>query len=280
MRFSHSFAPVVLATFAFVATARHAAANPRPLPFTYQHEQLSKGDSELEQFVDYTPTRAQAVPSGDLAWYGLTQFTTEFETGLTDRLELGLYVTLAPGAPGDFTNVPIPTDGNGIKQRLRWSLAAPGEWPLDVSLYGELAENEREFEIEAKVLLQRRIGFARIIANLSGEREMYYNGGVDWVLNPSAGVTFDPSPVVQPGLEAWMRGEWEAGEEKDEAPSNGSRPFGLGPHVYLGPTIMLQFSKLWWSNGFYVRVTDRSHTLQPGEGFGNVWFRTVIGLGL
>ena len=54
-----------------------------------------------------------------------------------------------------------------MKQRLRYKLADTGVWPIDVSLYGELVENEREFELEAKVILQRRLGIARIMANVT-----------------------------------------------------------------------------------------------------------------
>ena len=251
-----------------------ASANPRPLPFTYQHEQLGKGEVELEQFVDYTPTRALAVPSGDLAWYGLTSFTTEVEVGLTDRLELGLYLTLAPAAPQDFTSTPRPMNGNGLKQRLRYQLAPTGEWPVDVSVYGEIAENEREIELEAKVIVQRRIGIARVIANLSAEREFYLNGEREIVLNPSAGLTFEPSATIQPGLEYWLHAEFE--EEEVEHPV----PFGLKPHSYLGPTLLLQFGRVWWTNGFYFRVSNLNHTLEEGEAWGNVWLRSVIGIGL
>ena len=255
-----------------------AAANPRPLPFTYQHEQLAAGESEIEQFVDFSPTRASDGTTGELAWYGLTNYTTEFETGLTDRLELGLYLTLVPIPPADrFTAVPTGLESNGIKQRLRYSLAPSGLWPVDVSLYGELSENDHEFEIEAKILLQRRIGIARIIANLSAEQEFYYNGKEhDFVANPSLGVTFEASQRVQPGLEVWMRGEWDEDAESGEH----ARPFELGPHVYAGPTLLLQFGRLWWSNGVYIRATDRSHTLAAGESYGDLWARTIIGIGL
>jgi hypothetical protein len=255
-----------------------AAANPRPLPFTYQHEQLAAGESELEQFVDFSPTRARDGTSGEPAWYGLTNYTTEFETGLSDRLELGLYLTLAPLPPANrFTTVPTGMESNGVKQRVRYSLAPSGVWPVDLSIYGELSENDHEFELEAKLLLQRRVGIARIIANLSAEQEVYYNGNeYDFVANPSLGVTFEASQRVQPGFEAWMRGEWDETSE----PGEHSRPFELGPHVYLGPTLLLQFGRLWWSNGVYFRATERSHTLAPGESYGNLWARTVIGLGL
>jgi hypothetical protein len=266
--------------FGALAWTSPSLGNPRPLPFTYQHEQLGAGESELEQFVDLSPTRASDGATGEHVWYGMTTFTTEFETGISDRLELGLYLTLVPVPSADrYRQTPSGMEGNGIKQRLRYSLAPTGLWPVDVSLYGELAENEHEFEIEAKILLQRRIGIARIVANLSAEQEFAYSGGEHaFVANPSLGVTFEASQRVQPGLEAWMRGEWE---ESDSSETEGhARPFEAGPHVYLGPTLLLQFGRLWWSNGFYVRTTDRNHALVPGESFGNYWLRTVIGIGL
>ncbi len=252
-----------------------ARATPRPLPFTYQHEQLGAGEAEVEQFVDLTPTKAQDVTSGKRVWYGLTEFITEFETGITDQLELGLYVTLVPTPTAEYRNAPPAMESNGMKQRLRWALAPAGFWPIDVSLYGEVSENEHELELEGKVLLQRRFGIARIIANLSGEQEFYYrNNQRDFVLNPSAGVTFEPIPQLQPGLETWVAGEFP----ENHRPK--TRPFELGPHVYVGPTLLWQVGRIWWSNGVYVRATDRNHTLAAGESFGNVWARTVIGIGL
>jgi hypothetical protein len=253
--------------------ASAAGANPRPLPFTYQHEQIASGAVELEQYVDLTPSRARDAGSGEAKWYGLTQFATEFEYGITDRLELGLYVTLAPAAASGFADIPRNIDGNGMKQRLRFKLAETGEWPIDLSLYGELVENEREIEIEAKVILQRRLGLARIIANLSAEHEFYYDGAEDNVLNPSAGVTFELSPSIQPGIEWWMRAEYP---EQEVSP----RPFALGPHHYLGPTLLLQLGALWWTTGVYLRLSDRAHTLVIGEGFGSLWVRSVVGVEL
>lgn len=251
-----------------------ASANPRPLPFSYQHEQIAKGAAELEQYVDLTPARARDASSADPLWYGLTQFATEFEYGLTDRLELGLYVTYAPAASSGFADIPSPPDGNGMKQRLRFKLAETGEWPIDVSLYGETVENEREFELEAKVILQRRFGMARLIANASAEQEFYYDGKHDLVLNPSAGLTFELSPTIQPGIEWWMRAEYPLEDPPDP------RPFGLGPHHYLGPAVLLQFGALWWTTGVYFRLSDTSHTMVTGDSFGGIWARSVIGIEL
>jgi hypothetical protein len=263
---------IALGGVATLAVAPTARANPRPLPFTYTYETLADGEMELEQYADLTPVKALSAANGATAWYGATQFQTEFEYGITKRLELGLYVTLVPSAGNAFTNVPQMTEGNGIKQRLRVRLAEEGRWPLDVALYGELVENEREIEIEAKIILQRRIGDLRAVANLWAEREYYFENRRDWVLNPTLGLTYQVTPVFHPGVEGWMRAEFP-----DPAPS--PRPFNVGPHVYAGPTMMFSFGRLWWSTGVYLRATDFGRSLAAGDAFGSVWFRTVVGVG-
>ncbi len=39
-------------------------------------------------------------------------------------------------------------------------------------------------------------------------------------------------------------------------PAPQTRPFNLGPIVYVGPTAMLNFGKLWWATGLYLRAND------------------------
>ncbi|MCA9594990.1 MAG: hypothetical protein KC776_16830 [Myxococcales bacterium] len=251
-----------------------AVANPRPLPFSYQHEQLAEGEAELEQFVDLNPVRARSDSTGEPVWYGQTQFTTELEYGISSRLELGLYAVIVPGAASGFASIPRASESNGMKQRLRYQLAPTGVWPLDVGLYGEVAENEREIELEAKIILQRRIGPLRLIANASAEQEIYYDGTRDLVLSPSAGATVEITPAVQPGIEWWMHAEYPEEDPPDP------RPFTLGPHHYVGPALLLQFGKVWWTSGVYLRVNETRRTLQPGEGFGALWARSVVGIGL
>lgn len=258
------------ASLVTLTCAGAASANPRPLPFTYPHEQLVTGATELEQFVDFTTAKATDSTSGRDAQYGMFQFQTEFEHGITDRLELGLYVMYAPAPPSDFTNTPRPLEGNGMKQRLRFKLADTGVWPIDVAVYGELVENERELELEGKLILQRRLGIARIMANVTAEQEFYYNGEHDFVFDPSAGVTFEATPVVQPGVEWWMRAEF---------PEDSGRGSPDAQH-YVGPALLLQMGSLWWTNGFYARVSHwDDNSVAPHQGFGKLWIRSVIGYG-
>jgi hypothetical protein len=262
------FAAAVAAT---VGLASGARANPRPLPFTYQVETLSKGSAEMEQYIDFVPLRALPGSGGmNPTWYLGTQFTTEFEIGLTDRLELGLYLTYVPRPGDDFTSVAQLPSGNGAKQRLRYRLADPGEWPIDVGLYGEVAENEREIEFEVKIILQRRFGRVRLISNLWAEQEFYFDGRREFILNPTLGVTAELSPRYHLGAESWMRVE-DFGE---------SGEFNAGPHVFAGPTFLANFGRLWWSTGAYLRATGLSSASAIGDEFGRLWVRTMVGISL
>lgn len=252
-----------------------AMAHPRPLPFTYTTDTLSPGAVEIEQYVDMMPLRAISPATSKEESYLASAFQTEIEIGLRDRLELGLYLTYVPSFGDAYANATrLAGAGTGLKQRLRYILADPDAWPIDVGLYGELVENEREIEVEAKVLLQKRIGALRIAANLSGELELYFSHQRELVLNPSLGVTYEVTPSVHLGLEGFVRGEYPTN------PKPAARTFGLGPQAYAGPTLLANFGKLWWSIGLYARVTDISHDLAPGEPYGPIWARSLIGYDL
>ena len=70
---------------ALLATTQ-AAANPRPLPYTYPTESLTAGDFEIEQYVDVTPVPAVAVGTGAETRLLRNILITELEYGITDRL--------------------------------------------------------------------------------------------------------------------------------------------------------------------------------------------------
>jgi hypothetical protein len=266
-----------------VASSWRAAANPRPLPYTYPSESLPGGSLEIEQYVDLTPVPAVAASGTVSNASGLTTLiestlTTEVEYGITSALELGLYFQLSdnPGtATGESQTVPIGFDG--VKQRLRYRLARPGEWPIDVALYGEIAELQNEIELEAKLNLQRRFGPVRLMVNLWAEREFYFTGRQEWVLNPTGGVAWEVFPWLSLGVEYWMHAELGGGAS---TAVNTFSAFNEAPHHYLGPAIMLQFHKLWWSVAPYARLDEWSRAPQQGDQYGRLWVRTVLGLDL
>jgi hypothetical protein len=246
-------------------------ASPRPLPFSYNFETNPKGGLEIEQFVDITPVQA-LNQSGDITWQPKYTLTTEIEYGLLDKLELGLYLQLGNDPGGGSGTAPLFFDG--VKERLRYRLADPDEWPIDVGLYLELAELRDEFELELKIILQRRLGPVRLIVNLWAETEFYYDGEVEFVLAPTVGATVELHPSVHLGVEGWMKVEIPAIAEP------GPAPFNDGPHFFVGPTFLLQFKHFWWSTGAYLRLDGFDRPAEVGDRFGRVWFRTIIGLDL
>jgi hypothetical protein len=184
-------------------------------------------------------------------------------------LELALYVVYAPSLSSSVTNVPQVGD-TGIRQRLRYRFAEENQWPVDVALYGEVSELSSDIELEAKIILQKRIHDLTLMANIVSAYEIYYQPSVrDLEFEPSAGATYQVTPVFHPGLEWWMHVEY---------PSSGTRAFNEGTQHYLGPVMMFNFGKLWWSTGAYLRLTDPGHSLDAGDRWGRVWARTVVGL--
>jgi hypothetical protein len=267
---------IVALTVAALFAEGTALATPRPLPFTYNYETLGEGELEVEQYLDMVPLKSvtSAYPSG--TWVMGTQFQTEFEYGITNHLELGLYMTIAPNPNASVYPEAAPplTEGTGAKERLRYRFFEEGVLPVDMDLYGELTETDMEFEIEAKLILQKRFGNLRIAANVIGEHEWYFaSPQQDWVFDPSAGITYQVTPVFQPGIDSFM---WL--EHTSATPAPGPANLNLEPNVYVGPAVLLNFGKLWWSTGAYLRVTDFTHTTTVTDSFGPVWFRMIVGL--
>jgi hypothetical protein len=253
--------------------AGSAAANPRPLPFCYTAETLPAGALAIEQIVDLTP-----VPTLDNTGAERTvpraTLTTEFELGLTGNLELGLVIQLAddplPGSEGALRF-------DGLKQRLRWRLTDPESFPVGVALYGELAELRNEIEVAGKVIIQRHLGPVRLLTNLWAEREFQHAGQRQWVLHPTFGAAYEPSPRLALGLEGWFLQEIP---DRDHAPP-GSDRYNNGPLVYLGPTVFARGGEqAWLSLGAYTRLSSFNRPGRLGDRYGRFWVRLMLGLGL
>ncbi len=246
-----------------------ANATPKPLPFSYGVDTNPKGQGEVEQYVDLVPLWGISTTGAPVRFLA-SQLQTEVEYGLTNRVELGLYATVIPQPSCCATGyAPTLTEGNGSKQRVRWRLADQGDWPIDVALYGEVTENDQELELEAKVILERRFGHLRVIANAWVEYELYFNGQREFVLNPTAGMTYQVSPNVFPGIEYWMRAELGP---------NFGHSFNAGPHHYIGPTMRLVFGNFFWTTGLYMRASNIGYELVAGvDAYGPIWFKSLVG---
>ena len=169
---------------------------------------------------------------------------------------------------------------DGFKFRARTRLGELGEWPVDVGLYFEVATLHDELELEAKLLLQRRFGRLRWMGNLWVEEEFdrpFDSKGqgraLKFVVNPTTGLTYQIIPSFHLGVEYWARGQLSPSGETDQARNNAR------VHHFVGPAFHFNFGRVWWSLGTYANVND-SDKPQPGDTYGPVWIRSLLGVDL
>jgi hypothetical protein len=255
-----------------------ALADPHPLPYSYPTATLPAGSSEIEQYVDMTPVRTNDLSGADVT-APRAVLVTEVEYGITDRLELGMYLQFSNN-PGVSTSGDAPLHFDGLKQRLRYRFVDPGVWPVNVAVYGEVAELSNELELEAKLILDRRFGRWLAIANLWGEREFYYSGRREWVANPTGGISFEVTPAFYVGVEYWMHGEFGATQSNAAGIPAVTQSFNAAVHHYVGPAFMLQAKQAWVAIAPYVRVDDWSRDGERGDLYGRFWIRTILGINL
>lgn len=267
-----------------LSTAR-ARANPRPLPFSYNHDTLEQGEVVLEQSID---ARSPIVidEDGHRSWDPQFRLQFEYVYGITDRLEFGVSVVLASAA-GQAVYV------EGMKQRLHGKLS-PKEWPIDVGFNLELVEFRSAFAIEERVILQKRWSHLQLIANSSLSQEFErYRGSITWIVDQTLGAAVPFGEHVQLGAEYWMRmgvarKEGEEGDEfegEDEIEVVEADPdVGFETLHFVGPCLTLQWHRFWWTTAAYLRIDDfgpvmdvETSRLTP-DPYGRVWVRSLIGL--
>jgi len=269
---------LALAAAAAIAAPAAAHASPRPLPFTYQNETLPSEALEAEQYIDLIPVRvvrelADGTTEGVVSVRSLLQ--TELEYGITDRLEVALYFAFRQGGSSGTPFMRF----EGLKQRLRYRFADPGELPLDVGVYLEVAEFHNEIELEEKILLGRRFGALNVLANLWVEQEWYFQTrDTKYIYNPTIGATYEVSPRLSFGAEYWVRGRFDDRSADEVMAETTDVP--TGTVHYAGPTLLLQAKKAWISVGAYARLDHLGDSLATGDPYGKLWFRTLVGIDL
>src|SRR5258708_3563983 len=198
---------------AVLAVSSAARATPVPLPFTYPYETLEKGALEIEFYGDMTPRRVLADPtdaSKGRLWEPGYVLQNEFEYGVSDHVELAPY-PVVEATPLDGGTNAMTLDG--FKFRVRARLAEADEWPVDVALYLELETLHDEYGLEEKLILAKHMGPLHWMTNLWVEQSYgrpfdASQRHLDFVVNPTTGLTYEAAPWFQPGVEYWARGEF------------------------------------------------------------------------
>lgn len=228
-----------------LASTMHADEN--NFGYAYGTEILPKGHSEIYQWVTYRTGKADGS-------YRALDLQTEFEHGISDRLQASLYLNAIQHNVSDVTGF---TDRdqfrfNGLQGSLKYSLSSPYKDPVGVALYVEpgykrysrkSGKREDIYFFETKLLLQKNAmeGALIWVANLTAELERENDiGAGEWEteleLQFSGGFSYRIAPGWFVGAETLFTSAFE-----------GARLDDLGEYaIFAGPNLHYASAR-WWT---------------------------------
>ena len=200
--------------------------------FTYSYETVTapKGSREYEQWITWKAHKA------DDSDYQKFEFRHELEFGLTDRLQLGLYladweiVDDAAGSEAEYKKSAV---------ELIYSLTNPITDPIGSALYFEAGLGPELFELEGKLLLQKNFGKLALVYDFVVEAEWEGDNFDEEVgeIQNTFGISYQINPSLFVGIEALHEVEFE---DWSESGAN---------VVYIGPNIS------WRRGGFFATLS-------------------------
>jgi len=210
-----------------VLAAAPARADSRRFAWTYESGTMPRGVAEYEQWLTWRTDRDSD------AKYDRLELRQEIEYGLTDRVQVALYL-----ADWRYTRTTAGSDTElrGTAVEVIWNLSDPVRTPLGVALYGEVKLDSRRFALEGKLLLEKQIGNwilaynAVVESEWEGEDWAEDNGEFQQLLAASRAVTprlaFGAELLHEVGVTDW--------EETGDAV------------FYGGPNANLLLGRGWW----------------------------------
>lgn len=205
---------VILGALALAAiTLPSAHAHERRFAYSYETTTLPDGSFELEQWF----TWKHGTDSDKYL------FRHELEYGITDRLQVGLYL-FDWAIEHEGGEHKTEWEGSGVE--AIYQLTDPNKSSIGSALYFEALTSDQELKLEAKLLLQKNIGPVVLAYNLiveaEWEEEFEERVGV-W--EQTAGASYQISPNFMVGVEAVHELEFENWEDA------GDHILSIGPNM-------------------------------------------------
>lgn len=222
---------VYLAFFAAITVAaQRADGGERRFTYIYEAKTLQQGEWEFEQWVTWKTAKDNTRD------FDRFDFRTEIEYGVTDKFQLGLYLSdwryeetsSQNKRRGDWRDVAV----EGI-----WNLWDPTTEPLGLALYGEIKFGDELLELEGKVILQKNIGKLMVAYNATIEAE-WEDSNFDedkGKFEQTFGLSYQFSPRFLAGVELLHEvfiPDWQ-----------GARGKGV---LYVGPNFSYR-TQNWWA---------------------------------
>lgn len=243
-RFGAAGLVTAVAVGAALAVADPAQADPRRFTFTNEATTMPQGEWEYEQWVTW---RAHKDTDSD---YHRFEFRHEIEVGLTDQLQLAVY--LADWRHTDTGSTDGRTEYRNSAIELKYNLTNPTTDPIGTALYGEWKFGPDKQVLEGKLIFQKNLGPWVLAYNVVGELEWERSNATgdfdDRVLvwENVFGVSYQVLPSLTLGAELLHEVEMDnfaLGEAGDHI-------------VWVGPNASVRFGRYWFALTPLIQITD------------------------
>lgn len=209
--------------------------------FTYVYEATTSPPKtvEAENWITWGSSPAKQNH------FNAIDFRHELEFGVTEHLQLGLYL-----ADWSYREDPA-ANAHGTKFRdaaveLVYNLTNPTTDLLGAALYGEFRGGPEELELESKVILQRNLG--QFVIAYNGTLESTWQGNhfeeKGGELSEALGLSYEISPRLLLGAELLHEidlPDWSGAEDSV---------------VYAGPNVSYRWGNWWATVTPLVQLTD------------------------
>jgi hypothetical protein len=213
-------------------------AQDRVFNYTYQSGVLGKGEKELEIWNTYRTGRS--------GFYHRMDTRAEFEIGLSRNLQTAFYLNYTSKATGyevDSISEIAHENDFSFSNEWKFKLSDPAANMIGSAFYGEITVGTTEFEIEAKVILDKQIGRVTQAFNIGFEPEWEWEPGIDEIA-AHAEYKFE----FNYGIGASLGKGWVLGAEMRN-PNVYTDGAWAHSALYAGPTVS------WAGSGFWVNLT-------------------------
>lgn len=216
-----------------------APAGERKFTYVYEATTEEPGEIEYEQWITWKTNK------GADGSFDRIEFRHEIELGLTEHLQLGLY--LADWRYQDGRSV----SDDGVEYRntaveLIYNLSDPTLDLLGSALYGEVAVGPELFKLEAKLILQKNFGnwTSAYNATIEAEWEGSHYEEDKGAFEQTLGISYQVSPNLTLGGELLHEIEMPDWSHIDDSV------------LYLGPNASFRTEDWWLTVTPLVQVTD------------------------
>ncbi|MCX7985702.1 MAG: hypothetical protein N2662_02040 [Bacteroidales bacterium] len=220
--------------FIFIGVVFTTFAQDRLFTYTYQSTVLNKGQKELEVWNTFR--------TGKEKYFARLDHRTEYEVGLGKNLQTAFYLNLTTksAASDDSIDTGIVNENEiGFSNEWKYKLLDPVADPIGLALYGEYTISGKEYELEGKLIADKRIHNLLFALNAVYELELepeIETNETEWEkehkIDFYMGIAYNFSPTFALTLESAWKNVLEKREIEHSA-------------FYCGPGLSYVSEKFW-----------------------------------